>query len=214
MPRSAHPPKMSLQLFMLFVILLSAIVVLCDRSLYYLPVVTTLIFIAYLAMKEFPFIVEGLKIAAQKMPASGLGASGVASKSEFLTNAYQNKLHKATIDDNRWITTAAYVNPDERVDMTANIRGLDEEAAPIQGTPTVDVASGRYLNIDRNIGGFRIDGADQYAKLLMQQRANNNDSYYADTAMPRAYMMQSANDKVANKVFMSNQYKKHTWFKT
>lgn len=192
---------------MLLIILLSAIVVLCDRSLFYMPILTTAFFMIYYVLTNWTSVVDyacGLR---------QLSASGVGQTSQAMYDRYIEPLHKVDINDNRFITTATNVSPGSRIRQSDNIRDMSSMGQPIVVTPDVDTESTRHLNIDRNIGGFRIDGADQYASSLNAMRQEKNASFYSDTNVQRDYMLSNANDKVAFKNQSERIMPSHKWFK-
>lgn len=203
---------MGLPLFALLIILLSAVVVMFDKSLFYMPIVTTLFFLVYYFVLHWPILVKNIQ-SMYLCQLSSAGSPGVGPTSQTLYDNYMEPLHNSTVNDNRFITTATNVSPGSRIRQSENIRDLYAAEPPVVVIPEIDTDSTRHLNIDRNVGGFKISDVSDYESALNRMRSDRNGSFYDDTNIQRDYMRLNANSKVSFKNQSERMMPSHKWFK-
>lgn len=193
----------------------------CNKDLYYIPIAVSLLALVWELIRYMPtFMYQFMYMSAPARPQNlhiqglqQLGAGGgVAPISQAVYNNYMSRLNRITPNDNQYIVAATNVNPDDRLIQEYNIHALSDSMSPIQGTPEIDTESGGHLNLDRNIGNFRIPGTNQFSEALEQQRLARNQSYYNDTSVPRNYLLAAAENKVRRKNQAEKAFPSHKWF--
>lgn len=222
---------MRLKHIILPIIFASILFVFFDQRLIYIPLIITALFMAYdvvnLCMYGLPYIPRLVLIKnqdntncpmIQKQKLNLGGGNDYINNNEnensrTLREKYLDRLQQNRVSDNTWISTSSVVNPDDRLyqsDMIRNVNEFRQPTGPLASHPDIDTESTSNLNIDRNVGGFRMGNSYGAGNMLRAQNEGMKNWYLDNTAIQRQEMANAANFKVSQKMAMRNEFPIHT----
>lgn len=217
--------------FILPIVFVALLLVLLDKDLIYIPLAIVAVIITIdvvnmfmysfpyeprvILVNNYPEQYHGQQIANKKMGAESQYNDEYVNIRTMRENYLQN-LQNQPRSDNTWISTSSVVNPDDRLHQEFNVRDSREFKPinlgyrnPVQSHPNINVEEMSNLNINRNVGGFRLGNTSSFGNKLKQQNDEMGEWFSQNTGMQRNYMQDAAESKVAHKLDMRRQYPIH-----